>query len=97
MACFPESRQELHFSMVVEKGGLAMKLLRKCSSQLLLAFLTAYGVALATTAPSSPSKSDNATGAQVQPDSPVDCKKTPNHPRCKPIGRAGFPFLARWT
>jgi hypothetical protein len=84
--------------MVVEKGGLAMNLLRKCSCLLLLEFLAAYGgAALATTAPSLPSKTDNAAVAQAQPDTPVDCKKTPNHPRCKPIGRAGSPFLARWA
>jgi|GEM_PF-2196949 hypothetical protein len=68
-----------------------MNVLRKCSSLLLLLFLTAYGgVALAAPTPSLPSKSDNATVVQAQPDTPVDCKKTPNHPRCKPIGRVGF-------
>jgi hypothetical protein len=72
-----------------------MNLLQKCSSLLLLAFLTAYGgVALAAPTPSLPSRSDNATVVQAQPDTPVDCKKTPNHPRCKPIGGAGFAFFS---
>ena len=64
-----------------------MKLLRKCSSLLLLEF--AYGsVAVAAPIPSSPRKSDNAKFVQAQPDTPIDCRKTPNHPRCKPIGLA---------
>jgi len=59
-----------------------MNLLQKCSSVLLLAFLGAFGgVALA--APTLPSKSDNATVVQAQPDTPVDCKKTPKDPRCQ--------------
>jgi hypothetical protein len=83
------------FLIMVEKGGLAMNLLRKCSCLLLLAFLTAYGgVALAALTPSLPSKSDNVSVVQAQPDTPVDCKKTPNDPRCKPIGRAGFAFFS---
>jgi hypothetical protein len=59
-----------------------MNLLRKFSSLLLLAFFAAYGgAALAAPTPSLPSKSDNAV--QAQPDTPVDCKKTPEDPRCK--------------
>ena len=70
-----------------------MKLLRKCPKLLLLAFLAAYGgVALTATTPPLPVRSDNATAAQAQPDTPVDCQKTPNHPQCKPIGRAGSGF-----
>jgi hypothetical protein len=92
---FFKSRKEIHFLIMVEKGGLAMNLLRKCSCLLLLAFLTAYGgVALAALTPSLPSKSDNVSVVQAQPDTPVDCKKTPNDPRCKPIGRAGFAFFS---
>jgi len=65
-----------------------MALLRKCSSLLLPTFLTAYGsVSVAAPTPALPSKSDNASVVQTQPDTPVDCKKTPNHPRCRPIGR----------
>lgn len=61
-----------------------MNLLRKCWSLLLLAFLAAYGgVALAAPTPLLTSMSDNATLVQAQPDSPVDCKKTPKDPRCK--------------
>jgi hypothetical protein len=61
-----------------------MNLLQKCSSLLLLAFFAAHGgAALAAPTPSAPSKSDNATVVQAQPDTPVDCKKTPKDPRCK--------------
>ena len=68
--------------IVVVKGDRAMNLLQKCSSVLLLAFLGAFGgVALA--APTLPSKSDNATVVQAQPDTPVDCKKNPKDPRCQ--------------
>jgi len=37
-------------------------------------------------------KSDNVTATQARPDAPVDCRKTPNDLRCRPIGRAGFTF-----
>jgi len=71
-----------------------MNLLRRCSSLLLLAFIAAYGgVALTAPTLSLPSKADNATVVQAQPDTPIDCKKTPNDPRCRPIGRAGFAFF----
>jgi len=61
-----------------------MTLLQKCSSLLLFAFLTAFGsIALAAPTPSMPGKSTNATVVQAQPDTPVDCKKTPKDPRCK--------------
>jgi len=61
-----------------------MNLLQKCSSLLLFAFLTAFGsIALAAPTPLVPSKSANATVTQAQPDTPVDCKKTPKDPRCK--------------
>jgi hypothetical protein len=71
-----------------------MKLLRKCSSLLLLMLFTAYGgVALTATTLPLLGRLDNANLAQVQPDTPVDCRKTPNHPRCKPIGLAGSSFF----
>jgi hypothetical protein len=65
-----------------------MRPLRKCSSLLLPAFLTAYGgAALAAPTPRLPSQSNSAAVVQAQPETPVDCKETPNHPRCRPIGR----------
>lgn len=61
-----------------------MNLLQRCSSLLLFAFLTVYGgIALAAATPALPGKSTNATVTQAQPDTPVDCKKTPKDPRCK--------------
>lgn len=61
-----------------------MNPLRKCSGLLRLAFFAAYGsVALAAPTPLLSSKSDNVTVVQAQPDTPVDCKKTPKDPRCK--------------
>lgn len=61
-----------------------MKLVKKRSYLLMLAFLVAYaGVAFAAPVAPLPGKSDSVTAAQAQPDKPVDCKKTPKDPSCK--------------
>lgn len=58
------------------------ELMLKLVSPVLVAFFLAFA-GIATAAPLAPAATDSATPQQTGPQTPPDCKKTPQDPRCK--------------